>query len=42
MTTLDAQSRLEDYWLESGGRGLTEAPDELAQRVVRHGRRYRR
>ena len=33
MTTLDAQSRLEDYWLGQAAAGLTEAPDELAQRV---------
>ena len=35
MTTLDAQSRLEDYWLGQAAAGLTEAPDELAQRVER-------
>lgn len=35
MTTLDAQSRLEDYWLGQATAGLTEAPDELAQRVER-------
>ena len=33
MTTLDAQSRLEDYWLGQSAAGLTEAPDELAERV---------
>ena len=33
MTTLDAQSRLEDYWLGQAAAGLTEAPDELAERV---------
>ena len=33
MTTLDAQSRLEDYWLGQSAAGLTEAPDELARRV---------
>ena len=33
MTTLDAQSRLEDYWLGQAAAGLTEAPDELAGRV---------
>ena len=35
MTTLDAQSRLEDYWLGQSAAGLTEAPDELAERVER-------
>mgnify|MGYP002568163932 CR=1 FL=1 len=35
MTTLDAQSRLEDYGLGQAAAGLTEAPDELAQRVER-------
>ena len=33
MTTLDAQSRLEDYWLGQSAAGLTEAPDQLAERV---------
>ena len=32
-TTLDNQSRLEDYWLGQGAAGLTEGPDELAERV---------
>ncbi|MEQ2455073.1 EF-P 5-aminopentanol modification-associated protein YfmF [Flavonifractor hominis] len=32
-TALDAQSRLEDYWLGQAAAGLTEAPDELAGRV---------
>ena len=33
LTTLDTQSRLEDYWLGQSAAGLTEAPDELAERV---------
>ena len=33
MTTLDAQSRLEDYWLGQAAAGLTESPEELARRV---------
>ena len=33
LTTLDAQSRLEDYWLGQAAAGLTEGPDELAARV---------
>ena len=32
-TTLDAQGRLEDYWLGQSAAGLTEAPEELARRV---------
>lgn len=33
MTTLDSQSRLEDYWLGQAAAGLTEGPEELARRV---------
>ena len=33
LTTLDAQSRLEDYWLGQAAAGLSEGPDELAARV---------
>ncbi|WP_297209507.1 EF-P 5-aminopentanol modification-associated protein YfmF [uncultured Flavonifractor sp.] len=33
LTTLDAQSRLEDYWLGQAAAGLTEGPDQLAARV---------
>lgn len=33
LTTLDAQSRLEDYWLGQAAAGLKEGPDELAARV---------
>ena len=33
LTTLDAQSRLEDYWLGQAAAGLTEGPEELARRV---------
>ena len=32
LTTLDAQSRLEDYWLGQAAAGLSEGPDELAAR----------
>ena len=32
-TTMDAQGRLEDYWLGQSAAGLTEAPEELARRV---------
>lgn len=32
-TSLDAQSRLEDYWLGQACAGLTETPEELALRV---------
>ena len=33
LTALDSQSRQEDWWLGQAVAGLTEAPDELAQRV---------
>ncbi len=33
MTTLDSQSRLEDYWLGQTAAGLTEGPEDLARRV---------
>lgn len=33
LTTLDAQSRLEDYWLGQAAAGLSEGPDQLAARV---------
>ena len=33
LTTLDAQSRLEDYWLGQAAAGLSEGPDQLASRV---------
>lgn len=33
LTTLDAQSRLEDYWLGQAAAGLAEGPDQLAARV---------
>lgn len=32
-TTLDTQGRLEDYWLSQSAAGLTQSPDELAERV---------
>lgn len=32
-TTMDAQSRLEDFWLGQAVAGLTEGPEALAQRV---------
>ena len=32
-TTLDNQSRLEDYWLGQAAAGLTEGPDDMAARV---------
>ena len=33
LTTLDTQSRLEDYWLGQAAAGLEEGPDQLAARV---------
>ena len=33
LTTLDTQSRLEDYWLGQAAAGLEEGPDALAERV---------
>lgn len=33
LTTLDAQSRLEDYWLGQAAAGLSEGPDQMAARV---------
>lgn len=33
MTTLDAQGRLEDYWLGQAAAGLEEGPEALARRV---------
>ena len=33
LTTLDTQSRLEDYWLGQAAAGLEEGPDQLADRV---------
>ena len=35
LTTLDTQSRLEDYWLGQAAAGLEEGPDQLADRVER-------
>ena len=35
LSTLDDQGRLEEFWLGQAAAGLTEAPDELAQRVER-------
>ena len=32
-TTLDTQSRMEDYWLSQSAAGLTEGPDDMAARV---------
>lgn len=32
-TTLDTQGRLEDYWLGQSAAGLTEGPDQVAQKV---------
>lgn len=32
-TTLDTQSRMEDYWLSQSAAGLTEGPDDMATRV---------
>ena len=32
-TTLDVQGRLEDFWLGQAAAGLTEGPDQLAERV---------
>ena len=32
-TTLDTQSRMEDYWLGQSAAGLTEGPDDMAERV---------
>ena len=38
-TVLDAQSRLEDYWLGHAVAGLTESPEEFAARLERVDRR---
>ena len=32
-TTLDTQGRLEDYWLGQSAAGLTDGPDQVAQKV---------
>jgi len=32
-TTLDTQGRLEDYWLGQSAAGLTDSPDQVAQKV---------
>lgn len=43
MTTLDAQSRLEDYWLGQAAAGLTERPTSWPSGwSAPPGRRYRR